>query len=296
MLVEVPGGGARLYVRRFGRKGPPILMIHGAVENGRIFYSERGDRGLAPWLASQGFDVFAADLRGRGRSTPRLGRGVDHRQTDSIVGDLPALSAAIALATGAQPQHWIAHSWGGVLAQSCLARHPELARGVASVTCFGTKRSVAVLNAPKLIGIDLMWNGVGRLAATACGYLPGRALRLGSDDEPLTWYRDCVRWVSPRHPWVDIADGFDYAAAARRTPLPRTLHLAGACDRFLGHPRDVARFVEECSQSPAATMRLLGKEAGRRHDYGHVDMLTHPDAPADHFPLVAAWLGGMMPG
>ena len=46
-----------------------VLMIHGAVENGRIFYSNSG-KGLAPFLCNSDSDVFVIDLPGRGESQP----------------------------------------------------------------------------------------------------------------------------------------------------------------------------------------------------------------------------------
>ena len=52
----------RLHVRRFVGEGPPILLLHGSVENGRIFYTDSG-RGLASYLARNGHDVYVCDLR-----------------------------------------------------------------------------------------------------------------------------------------------------------------------------------------------------------------------------------------
>ena len=65
----------RLHLKRFcgSSTGSVVFMLHGTVENGRIFYSRNG-KGLAPFLASKGYDVFVADLRGRGESTPAISR------------------------------------------------------------------------------------------------------------------------------------------------------------------------------------------------------------------------------
>ncbi len=48
----------------------PVVCCHGAFCNHRIF-DLGGGAGLAPWLASQGFHVFAINLRGRDPSLPR---------------------------------------------------------------------------------------------------------------------------------------------------------------------------------------------------------------------------------
>jgi hypothetical protein len=59
----------------------------------------------------------------------------------------------------------------------------------------------------------------------------------------------------------------------------------------LGHKDDVRRFMEESHPDRAnCTYWLLGKKEGFRHDYGHIDMLTHPDCISDHFPKVLSWL------
>lgn len=85
-IPVVQGEEAQLHMRRFFRedldtsRAESILMLHGAIENGRIFYrgGERTDvnavnrKGLAPFLAAHGFDVFVGELRGRGLSKPLI--------------------------------------------------------------------------------------------------------------------------------------------------------------------------------------------------------------------------------
>ena len=74
-----------LHLKRIYRvsHGIPVLMIHGSVSNGRIFYSS-SHKGLAPYLAACGCDVYVADLRGRGQSTPAVHAHSAHSQTQSI--------------------------------------------------------------------------------------------------------------------------------------------------------------------------------------------------------------------
>mgnify|MGYP000054680651 FL=1 len=102
----VPCGEHRLHVRHIqpgvAIHADPILMVHGAIENGRIFYTESG-KGLACFLARHGYQVYVADLRGRGQSTPAIAERAGHGQHELITEDLPAL------------QHWVA------------ARHPAAA-------------------------------------------------------------------------------------------------------------------------------------------------------------------------
>lgn len=290
--VPVGVAGDELHLRRVvadpASPGPAVVAVHGAVENGRVFWTPTG-KGLASFLARGGFDVWAADLRGRGSSRPHLGRGSGYGQTEAITEDLPAMVKAVTDATGAPPPLWLAHSWGGVLLNSFLVRFPEHRRAVRGVVHFGVKRRVLVRNAARRVAIDLVWKGACTVLAALFGYLPARRFGIGSDDETRRSHRDSVAWVRERSAWVDPADGFDYAEAARAADLPPMLYLAGAADRCLGHPDDVRRFMAE-SGSADAEFRLLATATGHRRDYGHIDMLTHPDAPHDHFREVAEWL------
>jgi hypothetical protein len=56
----------QLHLRRIwsGTQGtaPPLLLLHGAAEDGHIFYSHSG-RGLACWLARNGYEVFVPSTR-----------------------------------------------------------------------------------------------------------------------------------------------------------------------------------------------------------------------------------------
>ena len=117
--------------------GPSVLFMHGAIENGRIFYTN-SNKGLAPFLASNGFNCFVADLRGRGLSVPTISAKSKTGQHDSIVEEIPAMFDFIKKQTGSNISHLCAHSWGGVLLNSVLARFPELRESVKSMVYFGS--------------------------------------------------------------------------------------------------------------------------------------------------------------
>ena len=137
---------ARRCFPKTDRLGAPVLLVHGAIENSRIFYSESG-KGLAPFLARHGFDTYSADLRGRGLSEPRISRRSRHGQFESITEEIPAYIEMIRARRGADtPQLWMAHSWGGVLLLAVLARFPEYRKLVSGIVFFGTKRSIHVQN------------------------------------------------------------------------------------------------------------------------------------------------------
>ncbi|MFZ4617349.1 MAG: alpha/beta fold hydrolase [Rectinemataceae bacterium] len=292
--VQLPAGGS-LRVARFrglceggqDHAWPPVLMLHGAIESGRIFWSRSG-KGLAPWLASRGFDVFVPDLRGHGESPPRIDRGARWGQSESISEELPALFDAIAGHSGGQSQHWIAHSWGGVLMSSFLARYPERQARVASLCYFGSKRSVRAWTLERLFKVEMVWGLLCPILIAMLGYLPARRIGIGSSDETAKSFSQCLGWVR-NEAWIDSDDGFDYAAGLAARGLPPAWYIAGRSDRALGHPDDVRRLME--SSGPGETRyTVLSRRSGNLHDYDHIGMLTHPEAVRDHFPQVEEWL------
>ena len=103
-----------------------------------VFFIPKKGKGLACYLARQGFDVYVADLRGRGKSKPAIDKDADYGQTEAITQDLPAFIRYVFEQTG-QNMHLVAHSWGGVLLASTLARFAELRPKILSKVCFGTK-------------------------------------------------------------------------------------------------------------------------------------------------------------
>lgn len=277
-------------------EGPVAFLIHGAIENGRIFYSQSG-KGFAWHLARAGWDVYSADLGGRGQSYPPINAQTLSGQTESICQELPALLTAVRQRRPEAPIVWVSHSWGGVLLMSLLARlqtsteYAELASPEAIVH-FGVKRSVKVQNREKWLKIDFFWLRTAFALIRLYGYLPARELKAGSDNESRKSHAQSVQWVRGG-PWRDSDDGFDYAstiaALAAQHKLPPMLWLAGINDYSLGHPEDVRRFMQEAGAADSDYW-LLARSEGFAHDYGHIDMLTHPDAERDHFPRVESWL------
>ncbi|MFA0962217.1 alpha/beta fold hydrolase [Roseivirga sp. BDSF3-8] len=279
-------GTDTLYMRRFkgSPAGPVLFMLHGSIENGRIFYSKSG-KGLAPWLAKRGFDVFVCDLRGKGNSTPPTRRGSPYGLMDAIKQEVPALLDYINTQRPLSPVHWVAHSWGGVMLLSLMARFSDIKP--ASAVFFGTKRQIKIFSWKKFFHVDILYTIGAALVKRWYGYLPARKMKFGSDNESSKLHRETRRWV--QGPWVDFDDGFDYTAAIRKVSLPPIMHIAAINDEYLGHPHDVRRLVEEVGPHPHEFM-LLSRDNGNRHDYDHINMLTHPDAAHDHFPEVEEWL------
>lgn len=266
--------------------GPSIMLIHGSMEDGRIFYSKSG-KGLAPFLAEMGFDVFVIDLRGKGKSTPSINSSSTFGQREAILEDMPDFIQGISKISGNKPSFFITHSWGGVIALSYIARfsYPEL----KGMVFFGSKRDVRVINFKRLLNIDLLWNIVGTFLVKRYGYLPSVKYKVGSDNESKNFYHEVNRWVYSKD-WTDHLDGFDYALTLKEKNLPPILSITGAKDTHSGHPKDVKRLLFEIGDQDIHQFQLIGKKQGFKHDYDHINLLTHKEARNDHFMQVYQWL------
>lgn len=290
----IPYHGGQLHLRHIAptQANPsrsPVLMLHGAMSNGRVFYSDSG-RGFACFLARSGFEVYVLDTAGRGLSSPKLAKGVDPGQGKVIREQLPLTQQFIARRhPGAPGVHWCGHSWGGVLMASSLVRYPQLAAGVRSLLTFGSKRTIRVSSFKKWAMVDMFWNRLAPAIAKHKGFLPADALKLGMDNEGQASLNESIDWV--RGDWIDHDDGFDYSKAAKAHGIPPAWFIAGARDTVLGNPSDVKDMMAECCAADAR-FTLLSRANGYRHDYDHAGMLTHMDAPSDHFGAVADWLLG----
>ncbi|MDX1536671.1 alpha/beta fold hydrolase [Arsukibacterium sp.] len=264
----------------------PVLYLHGAIENGRIFYSNSG-KGLACYLADQGFIGYCADFAGRGLSQPSLSTGFNQSQHQVITRDIPALIEFV-YQQHQQPLTVIAHSWGGVLLAASLARFPELLCKVRAKVYFGTKRVISVRSLERKIKIDWLWSRFAPWLGRKYGYIPARKWGFGADNEPTEFLTDTINWINGA-PFADLTDGFDYAAASQQTDWPPSWHFAAVNDTVLGHPVDVQHFINETGQQDGKYI-LLGRAAGYLHDYDHISMLTHPKATEDHFIQLNQWL------
>ncbi|MEJ8800658.1 alpha/beta fold hydrolase [Pontibacter sp. H249] len=277
----------KLHLRRISKhhQGPPVLLVHGSIENGKIFYTRSG-KGFAPYLANLGYDVFVADLRGRGKSTPAISRFSDFGLSHTLDKDFPAIVRKIKELKGDVPQYWAAHSWGGVLMLAYLARPVEPVQ-VQAMAFLGSKRRISIKSFKKFMMVDVVWNWTSKVVVAAKGWLPAKQMRIGSDSETRLTHSQTHDWVVQKE-WLHWHDGFNYATKLQQMNLPPTLYLTGAKDDVLGHPVDVEKLMQETG-CRNCQFKVLSKANGNLHDYGHIDILTHHDAPRDHFRMVADW-------
>ena len=116
--IGLPGRDLRLYVRDWGGKGSPIVLLHGLSSNSRIW------DWTAPLLA-QSFRVLAVDQRGHGLSDSPDG-GYDFA---SVAADLVALIETLALDRPVV----VGHSWGASVALQFASDKPDAVGGIVMV-------------------------------------------------------------------------------------------------------------------------------------------------------------------
>jgi pimeloyl-ACP methyl ester carboxylesterase len=259
-----------LGIHRFNtsQDNPPVLALHGMIENGRIFFSSTG-KGLAPFLARNGFDVFVADFRGRGISQPPIRTSHNFSQTSQIIEDIPTLIDHILAEKKGAAINVICHSWGGVLFMASFARFEQIREKTRSAVFFATKRTVRTWSLKRLIELELFWNRGFRVMTKTFGYLPAKLLRFGYDDETALTHWQCVQWLRENH-WVDPVDHFDYTAAFQQIKPPPILSFAGSGDAYLGNPKDCVDFIQEIHAPVPESFIELSMENGNKQDYDHV--------------------------
>lgn len=270
---------------------PSILLIHGSVENGRIFYSVN-EKGFGSYLAQNGFDVFVADLRGKGESKPSVNSKSNYGQTEYILEDLPTFANKVREIKGEFPNFWAAHSWGGVMIPPFMLRFPQIAEATKKMVFFGSKRRIRTKGIEKIVKINFVWSFLGKIFSNTLGYMPNTKMKFGSDNETGVFIKESNKWIY-QNKWI-CRDKFDYQSNFQRLKqkngyFPPTIHIAAANDTILGNPNDVKLLMDEIDND-SDEFWLLSKSNQNLHDYDHNNMLTHKDAIDDHFPKILEWL------
>jgi alpha-beta hydrolase superfamily lysophospholipase len=190
--LYINDGEYQLHLRHIFKKeqGIPVLMLHGTMENGKIFYTESG-KGLACFLAENGFDVYVADFRGKGLSSPPLATNANHGQWELINQDIPLFIDFVKNRTK-QKLHIVSHSWGGVLLKGYLAKQPTKVNDIGRLLFFVTKRTIHQKHFEKRWKIDLFWKRVAPVIAKRKKYIDLVKLKAGSDNETYLFMQQSI--------------------------------------------------------------------------------------------------------
>lgn len=114
-------------------QGKPVLVLaHGSATAGRETFDLKvpghPEYSLMDFLARQGFDVFAPDMRGFGSSTKPEG----HITTEQAAADFKAVVDFICKLRGVPQVQLLAWSWGTQYGGQFVMAHPELVQRYAS--------------------------------------------------------------------------------------------------------------------------------------------------------------------
>lgn len=279
---------------------PPkrVFMLHGEVECGRIFYDDSG-KGLANYLAEQGYEVFVADLGGRGRSLGCEGKASSLSVHDVVTEAIPRLLRAASNRTSGQdvycagagsekPSIWVAHGFGGVLLSAAWARMDKTDRSATQMIFFGARRKLQANHRLAAAFVKVFCHPLTAKLVNWHSAFPATRMRLGSADENAQWFRVYTQWMTSDQ-WCDPEDGFDYRAALQANPIPSAIHFAAAGDKVYADAADVRAFVEELGCHDARLI-VLDEISNSTQQYDHLSMLLDPAAVDDVFSYAGRWL------
>ncbi|NLI93883.1 MAG: alpha/beta hydrolase [Peptococcaceae bacterium] len=117
-----------------------VLILHGMAEHA-LRYAE-----FANYLASEGFDVFACDHRGHGKTgnlAGKMGFFADKGGWSLITNDILKLAQQIKGDFPKQPLFLFGHSMGSFLARTCMTRSKDLFTGI--ILCGSSVENVSIL-------------------------------------------------------------------------------------------------------------------------------------------------------
>jgi pimeloyl-ACP methyl ester carboxylesterase len=289
--VEVPGpwrhrhvaaNGARFHVAESGT-GPLVLLLHSFPE---FWWTWRAQ---LPALADAGFRAVAMDLRGYG-SSDKTPRGYDPTTlARDVVGVIRSLGAPDAVLVG--------QGWGGYVAWTVAALHPERVRALVPVAAAHPLRLRALLRSlplsRHLLAMQVPWFPERRISAHDAHYVettlrswsaPGSAFPAAEESHR---YRAAMSlWPSPHcaleyHRWVVRsrlrADGRRFSAAMRAPVAAPVLQVLGAQDPLVR--RATARLPRTLGRGPRELAVLEGA--------GH---FPHEECPQEFNATLLDWL------
>jgi pimeloyl-ACP methyl ester carboxylesterase len=309
--------GWRIALSRFlpeerSRKRHPVLLVHGLAANHLSFDLLPG-RSPARWLCSQGYDVWAVDLRGHGLSEKpaRGGKRFDWSVDDYLERDLPAAIGLIRAKTSSEKLHWVGHSMGGILLFAYLGvgQRELLCSGTALGSSLDYSASASDFHffaRLRALARYLPQFPLGVLAASvapATGYFANpveRFLYWPSNTEPRVAraiHSECFHATSPKvlHQLAScfdpgglrsMASSREYLPLLREARVP-VLGIAGNRDRQCAPPA-----VQGTLDLLGGEKRLVvfGKSHGQQDDYGHFDLLVGKRADLEVYPVLLDWL------
>jgi alpha-beta hydrolase superfamily lysophospholipase len=274
-LASPTGAALNLYVKRAAGLARGVVQVnHGLAEHAARYAR------FADFLAARGFDTYAHDHRGHGRTTAPdapLGRFAEKDGAEKVIADVAAVHDLIAAERPGLPLVVFGHSMGGLIALNFVLRHSARVHAAAIWNANFTaglqgQAARAILAWEKFrLGSDVPSRLLPRLTFRAWGNaIPGRRTQfdwLSRDPAEVEKYiaDPLCGWDASVSLWRDLldfiffgADNANFAAVGRDLPFnlvggekdPATnggkavRHLAGRM-RGMGFSNLVSRIYPE---------------------------------------------------
>lgn len=218
------------------------------------------DKGFADFIAARGLKSVAFDFRGHGDSETTT---IEHSYDDLVRWDLPAVTELARQKLGG-PVIVIGHSLGGhvaLAAQGIGILGADAILGIASPNIWlrelEPSRAVWAVKRGVLASVEAV-------CRRCRGRFPARRLGLGSDDEPVTYMSDLVRF-GRTNAWRSADGTQDYLAALGRIKDP-VCAIASSGDRLNARPECVRRMLD-LTAGPKRFVHV-------RDSIGHAELVT----------------------
>lgn len=287
----------------------PVLLCHGLGSN-RLAYNLDKTHSLGLFLAEQGYDVYAVDLRGHGLSEkPGVG-GSDKKWNwgfnDYAYEDLPAVMEKVQQLSGKPKLHFIGHSMGGILLYCLQALNSNLpiqsGMTIGSTLNYHDSKTVFNLFVKFKPLTSLINKAPIHLTALFSSYMTrfSRAfidpVYVSADNVSIENYQklmDNAMQASTAKVLADLAlaingegmknrEGLDYESLLEKNSYTfPILAIAGARDTQCS-PEAASRFGTD--------WKNFGKKYGHKVDYGHMDLISGEHSPQEVWPEIQNWL------
>lgn len=300
-------------------QGTPVLLVHGTIVDATSSWVEpHGQLGLAPWLASKGYRVFAVTFAHRhgdnmlwaeqvANAIARIRTATGAEQVD-VVAHSKGTVAARALASGVLPS-W-ASPYRGDIRRLVLIGGPHLGLDTTfrhSIINYGLypEKDDSRFNAPmawsRMLVMGLWIDTSAQTMLRSYGdYFPGQAQMLARWDKEYPIPRTEQDWYTTYYggqgfvsysPGIDraIADGGHFMDTLREHPLDARVQLAvlagdrpdlaGIHNEHTG-PSDGVVFVKSATATDDMTRGGAKLVAKEVMALNHMDLIIRPEAHA----------------
>jgi predicted alpha/beta hydrolase len=233
-----------------------VVLSHAMMARRSSFERPEG-RGVARGFVDRGWRVVSFDFRAHGDSGPRVQDGGSFGYDDLVEHDMRAVHEfARARTRRKKPVVLVGHSLGGHVGLAAQGTGVTSFDGIVGVGANVWLRDLEPSPRRWLVKRGMM--AAMTAVSRRVGRFPARALRLGSDDEPLAYFEDFDRYVRTGR-WTSRG-GDDYLASLSRVRVP-VLQVVSEGDRIECVAESGVRFIALCG-GPHETMRIARADDG----------------------------------